>query len=210
MCVFWTLPFCLRRGLRSGQKDDEEVSTETCDKSCVSQQLGNSPWHKVRSSSGRFSLGLDDLTLWHGEMLNYRENAAIFTCSAEQIVEGWTRRKFGVGREKRREWRREKVQETSSPKQDPKFLEVETLLLRSWIFSEKHTFSVIFRKHATSEKQKTASKFFWTDRFRDFFWCRRQLPAVGRLLEVRVTGLHGCRHSTKYHPVKMITVTNRK
>ena len=28
-------------------------------------------------------------------------NATIFTCFAEQIVEGWTRMKFGVGREKR-------------------------------------------------------------------------------------------------------------
>ena len=64
---------------------------------------GNSSCHKVRSSRqcvGRFPLGLDDLTLWHDELPDNGENATIFTCFAEQIVEGWTRMKFGVGREK--------------------------------------------------------------------------------------------------------------
>ena len=63
--------FVFATGLRSGQKDDEEVFRETCKNSSVSLLSGNSSCHKVRSSRpcvGRFPLGLDDLTLWHDEL----------------------------------------------------------------------------------------------------------------------------------------------
>ena len=80
--VFWTLPFGMSflfvfvTGLRSGQKDDEEVFSETCENSSVSQESGNSSCHKVRSSRhsvDKFPLGLDDLTLWHDELPNFLE-----------------------------------------------------------------------------------------------------------------------------------------
>ena len=69
LCVFAT-------GMRSGQEDDEEVFSETCENSIVSLFLGSSSCHNVRSSRpcvGRFPLGLDDLTLWHDELPNCRE-----------------------------------------------------------------------------------------------------------------------------------------
>ena len=90
--------------LRGDQKDDEEVFSETCQNSSVSQWSGNSSCHKVRSSRpnvGRLPLGLNDLTSWHEELPDYRETATILTCVAEHLVEGWTRSKFGGGREKR-------------------------------------------------------------------------------------------------------------
>ena len=79
--------FVFASGLRSGQKDDEEVFSETCENSSVSQKLGNSSCHKVRSSRqcvGRFPLSLDDLTLWHDELPTLLGNATIFTCFGEK------------------------------------------------------------------------------------------------------------------------------
>ena len=54
------------------------------------------------------------------------------------------------------EWKREKEQETRSHKQNSKFREAGTLLLRIWTFAKKHLFfnDFVKKKNATSEKQK--------------------------------------------------------
>ena len=164
--------FVFVTGLRSGQKDDDEVFSETCKNSSVSLLSGNSSCHKVRSSRpcvGRFPQGLDDLTLWHDEFSRPWGNATIFTCFAEQIVEGWTQNEIRSRTREEREWRREKGQKTRSHKQNPKFLEVENATSEKFdFFNKKHMFFHFFLKNATSEKQKKQLlNFFWTDRFRE-------------------------------------------
>ena len=137
-----------------GQKDDEEVFSETCQNGGVSQKSGNSACHKVRSSrtSGNLpTLGLDDLTLWR--------NATVLTCFAEQIVEEWTRMKFGLGREKRGSGGGERQHATSQKSKKQ--------LLRSWTFFPKNTCSSVFspKKKSSEEQKKQLLIFFWMDRF---------------------------------------------
>ena len=63
-------------------------------------------------------------------------------------------------REKRGSGGGKKEQETRSHKQNPKFVEAGTLLLRSWTFfffqKKKNMFFTEFSKNATSEKQKNS------------------------------------------------------
>ena len=54
----------------------QDLFSESCQSSSVSQKSGNCSCHKVRSSrpSGNLpTLGLDDLTLWHEQLLDLRE-----------------------------------------------------------------------------------------------------------------------------------------
>ena len=77
--------------------------------------------------------------------------------------------KFGAGREKRKSGGRKRGKRQVLMNKTPSSEKPETLLLRSWTLFQKHVFPDFREKKATSQKQKTASKFFLTDRFRDFF-----------------------------------------
>ena len=70
--------------------------------------------------------------------------------------------KFGVGREKRRSGGGKKGKRQVLINKNPTSEKPESPLLREVgpFFPKTHMFSLIFRKHATSEKQKTASIFF--------------------------------------------------
>ena len=65
-------------GLMSGHKDDEEVFSETCQRSGVFLQSGNSSCDEIRpsrTSTGNMpTLVLDDLTSWHEELPDFQKS----------------------------------------------------------------------------------------------------------------------------------------
>ena len=76
-------------GLMSGHKDDEEVFSETCQRSGVFLQSGNSSCDEIRPS--RASTG-NMPTLCPGRSdLVARRVARLSEIATQQIVEGWTR-----------------------------------------------------------------------------------------------------------------------
>ena len=80
---------------------------------------GNSSCPKFRSS--RTLRKSADLTLWHEELPDFEERY-YFDMYRRTNREGWTRMKFGGGREKKeKEWRRREGQHATSEKQKNSF-----------------------------------------------------------------------------------------
>ena len=140
--AIWGSFFCLFfvTGLRGGQKDDAEVFQRKHVKVAFSYWSGNSSCHKVRSSrtsTGNLpTLVLNDLTLWHEEMLDCKTTQQLRSTNRGGMDNKEVRRR----REKIRSGRGERDKRQVLRSKTPSSEKSKTQLLRSWTFFPKNLF----------------------------------------------------------------------
>ena len=127
-----------------------------------------------------------------------------------RILRGMGQNEVRRKREKRESGRGKKEQETRSHKQNSKFREAGTLLLKIWTFSKNPCFFDDFVKKKKTLLLRSKIQllicflfFFWTDRFREKFLVH-VTPISGSRPTARSSGhwTHGC----SYYYVKFYNV----